>query len=140
MISARRFAVQDKISPGEAGIFLHAEAIMKEHNAVSRIADGVTAEEPKAQAISFVVRIWKQIGLADPECRGWVEHVQSGQRTLFLGLDQLLSIIAAYVGIPIRRGGWWRNRLRRWRARLAEYFVRGEEIEGGERPESNGRG
>jgi hypothetical protein len=99
---------------------------MKEHNAISRIADGVTPEESEAQAISFVVRIWKQIGLADPECQGWVEHVQSGQRTFFLGLEQLLSIIAAYVGIPIRRGGSWRNGLMRWRARVAGWFTRGE--------------
>jgi hypothetical protein len=127
MISSGWFAVQDKISPGEAGIFLHTEAVMKEHNAISRIADDVTPEKPEAQAISFVVRIWKQIGLADPECRGWVQHVQSGQRTFFLGLDQLLSIIAAYVGIPIRRGGWWRNNLMRWRALVAGWFTRREE-------------
>jgi hypothetical protein len=100
---------------------------VKEHNTVSRIADSVTSEKPEAQAISFVVRIWKQIRPADPECRGWVEHVQSGQRTFFLGLNQLLSIIGAYVGSPIRRGGWWRNHLMRWRARLARWFTRGEE-------------
>jgi len=100
---------------------------MKEHNAVSQIADGVTPEEPWAQAISFVVRIWKQLGPADPECRGWIEHVESGQRTFFLGLDQLLSIIAAYVGIPIRRGGWWRNCLMRWRACVAGWFAWGDE-------------
>jgi len=100
---------------------------MKEHNAISRIADGITPEESEAQAISFVVRIWKQIGLADPECRGWVEHVQSGQRSFFLGLDQLLSIIAAYVSIPIRRRGWWQNHLMQWRARVAGWFTWGEE-------------
>jgi hypothetical protein len=74
---------------------------MKEHNAVPWTTNDVTSEETEAQPISFVVRIWKQLGPADPECRGWIEHVQSGQRTFFLGLDQLLSIIAAYVGIPI---------------------------------------
>jgi hypothetical protein len=105
---------------------------VKEHSAVSPITDRVIPEELRAQAISFVVRIWKQTGPAEPECRGWVEHVQSGQRTLFLGLDQLLSIIAAYVGIPIRRGGGWWNRLMRWRARVAGHFVQGEEVEGGE--------
>jgi hypothetical protein len=105
---------------------------MKEHNAVSRTTNEVTSEETETQAVSFVVRIWKQIGSADPECRGWVEHVQSGQRSFFLGLDQLLSIIAAYVSIPIRRRRWWRNGLRRWRARLAGCFVRGEKVEGGE--------
>jgi hypothetical protein len=106
---------------------------MKEHNCA-------TPEEPQAQAISFVVRIWRQMGPADPECRGWVEHVQSGQRTFFLGLDRLLPVIAAYVGTPIRQRKWWRNSLRRWRARLARYLAWGGEREGGERPERMGRG
>jgi hypothetical protein len=120
--------VQSRISPGKAGAFSHAEAIVKEDSAVSRITDRVAPEEPGAQAISFVVRIWKQTGPADPEYRGWVEHVQSGQRTSFLGLDQLSSVIAAYMGIPIRRGPWWRTGLIRWRARVAGWFTR--EVEG----------
>jgi hypothetical protein len=111
----------------KAGTFLHAEVTMREHNAVSQITDGVTPEETEAQAISFIVRIWKQMRPAGPECRGWVEHVQSRQRTFFLGLDQLLSIIAKYMGIPIQRGGWWRNGLMRWRALVAKRFTRGEE-------------
>lgn len=105
---------------------------MKEYSAVSRITDRVAPGEPGPQAISFVVRIWKHTGPADPEYRGWVEHVQSGQRTSFLGLDQLSSVIAAYMGIPIRRGPGWRNGLMRWRARLAGYFTRGEDGERGE--------
>jgi len=128
--------VQGKISPGQAGTFLRAEAIVKEHSAVSRITDYAASEESGTEAISFIVRIWKQTGSTDPEYRGWVEHVQSGQRTSFLGLDRLPSAIAAYMGIPIRRGEWWRNRLTRWWTRLAGYFARVEEIEGGERPES----
>ena len=100
---------------------------MKEHSAVFRITDRVTSEEPETQAISFVVRIWKQTGPADPEYRGWIEHVQSGQRTSFLGLDQLSSVIAAYIGVPIRREGWWQNRLLHWRARVAGWFAQGEE-------------
>jgi hypothetical protein len=98
-----------------------------EHSTASDIADRIPPEESEAQAVSFVVRIWKQGGPADPQCRGWVEHVQSGQRTFFLGLDQLSSIIAKHIGIPVRRGGWWRKCLMRWRARLAGYFARGEE-------------
>jgi len=119
--------LQDKISLGKAGTFSHAETIVKEHSAVSRITDRVTSEEPETQAVSFVVRIWKQTGPANPEYRGWVEHVQSGQRTSFLGLDQLSSVIAAYIGVPIRRGGRWQNRLLHWGARVAGWFTRGEE-------------
>jgi hypothetical protein len=132
--------VQDKISPEKAGILSHAEAMVKEHSAVSRLAHPVIPEEPGTEAISFIVRIWKQTGSADPEYRGWVEHVQSGQRTSFLGLDQLSSVISAYLGLPIRRRTWWRNGLMRWRACLARYFARGKKIEGREWPESIGRG
>jgi hypothetical protein len=98
-----------------------------------------TPEEPEAQAFSFVVRIWRQMGPADPECRGWVEHVQSGQRTSFLGLDRLLPIIAGYVGIPIRQRKWWQEGLIRWRARLASYMPWGGETGDGARPGKMGR-
>jgi hypothetical protein len=123
----------DRILPGEEGTFSHTEATMKEQKCT-------TPEEPETQAYSFVVRIWRQMGPADPECRGWVEHVQSGQRTFFLGLDRLLPIIATHVGIPIRQRKWWRSGLIRWQARLARYLPWGGEKEGGERPESMGRG
>lgn len=118
--------MQGKISPDKAGAFSRAEVIVKEHSAVSRLANRVTSEEPGAQAISFVVRIWRQTEPAVSEYRGWVEHVQSGQRTSFLGLDQLSSVIAAHIGIPIRQGVGWRNRLTRWRARVAAYLVRAD--------------
>lgn len=95
-----------------------------------------TPEEPEAQAVSFVVRIWRQMGPADPECRGWIEHVQSGQRTFFLGLDRLLPIISAYVGVPVRQRKRWRNGLRRGRAHLAKYLAWGGKRGGGDRPES----
>lgn len=90
-------------------------------------ADNVPPEDAELEAASFVVRIWKQGESTGPECRGWVEHVQSGQRTLFLGLDRLLLIIARYVGVPIQQRGWWRSWLARWRARLGGYFARAEE-------------
>jgi hypothetical protein len=96
-------------------------------NRQSDPADSVPPEEAELQAASFVVRIWKRGESTDSECRGWVEHVQSGQRTFFLGLDCLLSIIAAHVGVPIRQRGWWRSRLARWRAYVGGYFARAEE-------------
>lgn len=113
-----------------------AEVIVKEQGtslpstAVNRRcgpAERVASCEAGAQAVSFVIRIWKQTGPAAPECRGWIEHVQSGQRTFFLGLDQLLSIIATHIGVPIRRGRRWRHRLTRWRERVVGYFARSEE-------------
>lgn len=125
-VGARRFDVRAGTRLGKWRLS-HPEAIVKECSAVSRIVDGITPEEPEAQPISFVVRIWKQTGTADRECRGWVEHVQSGQRTFFLGLDQLPRAIARYIGVSNRRGGGWQNRLMCWRARVAGWFARGEE-------------
>jgi hypothetical protein len=92
----------------------------------ARRCDPVPSEE-EAEAVSFIVRIWKHTRPTGPECRGWVEHVQSGQRTFFLGLDELTSVIATHVGVPVRRGGWWRTRLVRWRARVAGCLAQGEE-------------
>ena len=92
-----------------------------------RQCESAPTEEAEAEAFSFIVRIWKHARPTGPECRGWVEHVQSGQKTLFLGLDQMQSIIASHIGIPAWRGGRWRDRLARWRARVAGRFVQGEE-------------
>ena len=95
---------------------------MREQNAVSQTEDRIPSEEAGAQAVSFVVRIWIPEEKADAECRGWVEHVQSGERTFFLGLDHLSSTIAAHIGLRSRRGAWWRNGLKRWHARFAGIF------------------
>ena len=112
---------------------------MREQSTVSRSADCDPSEEAEVQAVSFVVRIWKQSEPADPEYRGWVEHVQSGQRTFFLGLDQLSSVIATHVGIPVRWRGSWKNCLTRWWVRATGFFAQGREgTERGERPESTG--
>ena len=93
----------------------------------ARRCDPALSKEAEAEAFSFIVRIWKHTRPTGPECRGWVEHVQSGQRTFFLGLDELSSVIATHIGVPVRRGGRWRDRLARWRARVAGRFVQGEE-------------
>jgi hypothetical protein len=66
----------------------------------ARRRESAPSEEAEAEAFSFIVRVWKQTRPTGPECRGWVEHVQSGQRTFFLGLDELTAVIAAYVDIP----------------------------------------
>ncbi len=56
------------------------------------------------QVFSFVVRIKKQVTPAATDYRGWVEYVQSGEKTYFLGLDQLLPIIAKHVTSPPEEG------------------------------------
>lgn len=61
---------------------------------------------------SFIVRIWRQKRLPDPEYRGWVEHVQSGRRTPFHRLAQLPTIIAAYTGVSLDRPISWRQLVR----------------------------
>jgi hypothetical protein len=92
---------------------------VKKHGAVSQAICHATLEEPVAQAISFVVRIWKQEGTTNPDCRGWVEHVQSGQRTFFLGVDQLTSIISEHIGVTVPTS--WRNK---WQKRLVRWQMR----------------
>jgi hypothetical protein len=69
-------------------------------------------EETETLVFSFIVRIWRQKRLLDPECRGWVEHVQSGRRTPFHCLAQLPSIISAYTGISLDKPTSWRQLVR----------------------------
>ena len=98
---------------------------MGEQNTVPQNADRAPSEGAGAQAVSFIVRIWRQ--RADPNCRGWVEHVQSGERTAFLGLDRLCAIIAAHLGLPTGRAGVWRNGLKRgWACLMGRYGGKSE--------------
>jgi hypothetical protein len=97
---------------------------MKGNGATSHPVDCIVPEDTRAQTFSFVVRIWKQVGTAGGKCRGWVEHVQSRKRTPFLGLDQLLSIIAAYVDIPTPEQERRQNRPATWQDRIARWFTR----------------
>mgnify|MGYP006306690153 CR=1 FL=1 len=94
---------------------------MNEQNTASRSANHA-AEQPAAQALSFVVRIWRQDGPSDCECRGWLEHVQSGRRTPFSGLDQLRYLIADAVGSPVYRSRSWSERLKRWRTFVTKWI------------------
>ena len=92
---------------------------MKEQSTVSEIAERAICENAEAEAISFVIRIWKLEGAADADCRGWLEHVQSGQRKYFVGLGQLSSVIATYMGVLVRQRKQWRidligQRVRGW--------------------------
>lgn len=52
----------------------------------------------EAEAHSFVLRIWRE-NRDDPEVaaewRGWIDHVQSGQRAYFRDLAEIDQIIAA---------------------------------------------
>ena len=55
----------------------------------------------EADAHSFVVRIWQE-NREDPngqvEWRGWIEHVQSGQRHYFRDLKDLPQLVGGYIG------------------------------------------
>ncbi len=108
--------VREGESPPRAG------AILSDQNGVSSTTDHVVPERNNAEAASFVVRIWLPSRADESEYRGWVEHVQTGRRTAFLGLDQLPSVIAEAVGIRRLRGRSWDERFRRWRVSLAEWF------------------
>jgi hypothetical protein len=47
---------------------------------------------------SFVVRVWREVGL--PKWRGWVQHASTGDAAFLLELDELLAFIED------RTGGW----------------------------------
>jgi hypothetical protein len=57
----------------------------------------------EAEAHSFVLRIWRE-HRSDPttpaEWRGWVDHVQSGQRHYFRAFEDIAHIIAMHVSDP----------------------------------------
>jgi hypothetical protein len=90
-------------------MLLAAESTLRRNS-----ADSLPAEDEETETLvsSFLVRIWRQKRPADPECRGWVEHVQSGRRTSFHQLAQLPAIIAAYAGVSLGRRGSWRQLVR----------------------------
>ncbi|MGC8874176.1 MAG: hypothetical protein ACP5SI_06980 [Chloroflexia bacterium] len=72
------------------------------------------------QVVSFLVRIWREPGSRGWECRGWVQHIQTGTRSYFHGLPGLSKILAAYLGVA---SGKHPNRdRRRLRDRIAAWF------------------
>lgn len=84
--------------------------------------DEVAGDEE--QVLSFVVRIWREAGPQGVEFRGWVQHVQSGRRAYFHGLNGLSSVLAAYLGVS-RKGRPDAGR-RSLRDRIAAWFGRQE--------------
>jgi hypothetical protein len=49
--------------------------------------------EKEWKTVSFVVRFYKKLAPELEEWRGQVEHVQSGEKCLFHGAEQLLQIM-----------------------------------------------
>jgi hypothetical protein len=58
----------------------------------------VTAGAPLTHRHSFVVRIWREVGL--PRWRGRVQHTCTGDAVLFRDMDELAAFIKD------RAGGW----------------------------------
>ena len=42
---------------------------------------------------TFVVRFWQEWSAAGSRWRGRIEHVQSGESAVFLGLDEMLGFV-----------------------------------------------
>ncbi|MFZ0548663.1 MAG: hypothetical protein WAM60_24650 [Candidatus Promineifilaceae bacterium] len=57
----------------------------------------------ESDAHSFMVRLWRE-NRDDPsqtaEWRGWIEHVQSGERRYFQEPQAVSQIISAFIGEP----------------------------------------
>jgi hypothetical protein len=76
------------------------------------------------QVTSFLVRVWREPGPQGPQFRGWVQHVQSGQRAYFHGIEGLSRVLADYLGVSrAERAGILSRRLR---DRIAAWFGRQE--------------
>ncbi|MCA9989090.1 MAG: hypothetical protein KDE09_16680 [Anaerolineales bacterium] len=54
----------------------------------------------ESESHSFVMRLWQEHGdsnPADSEWRGWVEHVQSGQRFYFRDFSDIKQIVGNFL-------------------------------------------
>jgi hypothetical protein len=52
------------------------------------------------EAHSFVIRLWRENredNKVEAEWRGWIEHVQSGQRCYFRNITEINQIVATYL-------------------------------------------
>ncbi|MGW8319756.1 MAG: hypothetical protein ACWGPS_10955 [Candidatus Promineifilaceae bacterium] len=59
----------------------------------------------ESEAHSFVMRIWRE-NREDPSqqgpWRGWIEHVQSGERHYFQSVAEIPQIVSGYIGDPAK--------------------------------------
>jgi hypothetical protein len=56
---------------------------------------------------TFVVRFRREWSAAGPRWPGWVEHVQSGEDTAFLDLDEMLRFIRRFGAMADAVAGFW---------------------------------
>lgn len=58
----------------------------------------------EAEAHSFVVRLWREShddSAGPAEWRGWIDHVQSGQRHYFREITDISRIVTRYVSTAV---------------------------------------
>lgn len=79
-------------------------------------------ENEEMRVSSFMIRIWTQPKASKPEVRGWIEHIQSGERTAFQGWGRMLAIIAAHFPTALPGSSGPPILLKHWRSRLTRYF------------------
>jgi hypothetical protein len=48
------------------------------------------------RTVTFVVRFWREWSGAEARWRGRIEHVESGQRTDFLGVEGLVTFLERF--------------------------------------------
>lgn len=51
---------------------------------------------PSTSMVTFVVRFWREVSADQVRWRGQIEHVQSGRRTDFLELHDLLGFLECF--------------------------------------------
>jgi hypothetical protein len=55
---------------------------------------GRASIDQRSGSASLIVRFWRPAEGGQQGCRGWVEEVESGEKTPFLGVDQLQRVIS----------------------------------------------
>lgn len=60
----------------------------------------MTESSPVSPTSTFVLRFWREWSITMPRWRGRIEHVQSGQYTDFVELEDLLEFVRAFGALP----------------------------------------
>lgn len=61
-------------------------------------------------SLVFILRLWREpreIEGADPEWRGVIEHLKTGERRYWTGFDDMLDFLSFYAPITDKRSRRW---------------------------------
>jgi hypothetical protein len=56
----------------------------------------MTRSSPETPINTFVIRFWRDWSAAGPRWHGWIDHVQSGERTAFRDLEGMVGFLRCF--------------------------------------------